>query len=68
LIGKEAEIIGVNDHQLHELPLLLELARRGTLNLSDAITHTVPLDAYSINQAMDNLENFRDDVRTVIVP
>jgi propanol-preferring alcohol dehydrogenase len=68
LLGKEAEIIGTNDHLFHELPLLLELARRGKLKLSDAITHTVPLDADAINQAMDNLETFSSDVRTVIVP
>src|SRR5215831_19275928 len=57
LLGREAEIIGSNDHLLHELPLLLELARRGKLKLSDAITHTIPLEANAINQAMDNLEN-----------
>ena len=68
LLGREAEIIGSNDHLLHELPLLLELARRGKLRLSDAITHTVPLDADAINQALDNLENFSSDVRTVIIP
>jgi propanol-preferring alcohol dehydrogenase len=68
LLGKESEIIGTNDHLLHELPLLLELARRGKLKLSDAITRTVPLDAGAINQALDNLENFSSDVRTVIVP
>lgn len=45
LIGREAEIIGTNDHLIHELPLLLELARRGKLQLSDAITRTVPLEA-----------------------
>jgi len=68
LLGKEAEIIGTNDHLLHELPLLLELARRGKLKLSDAITRTVPLDASAINQALDNLENYSSDLRTVIVP
>ena len=68
LLGKEAEIIGTNDHLLQELPLLLQLVRRGKLKLSDAITHTVPLDADAINQALDNLENFSSDVRTVIVP
>jgi 2-desacetyl-2-hydroxyethyl bacteriochlorophyllide A dehydrogenase len=68
LLGKEAEIIGTNDHLLHELPLLLELARRGKLKLSDAITHIVPLDTAAINQALDNLEHFSSDIRTVIVP
>ena len=37
-------LIGENDVLVRELPLLLELARRGKLKLSEAITHTVPLD------------------------
>ncbi|HEX6552629.1 MAG TPA: zinc-binding dehydrogenase [Ktedonobacteraceae bacterium] len=68
LVAREAEVIGTSDHLLHELPLLLELTRRGKLNLSEAVTRTVPLDAGAINQALDNLEHFRGDVRTVIVP
>jgi len=68
LLGREAEIIGSNDHLLHELPLLLELTRRGKLKLSDAITHTVPLDAASINQALENLDHFGSAIRTVIIP
>jgi 2-desacetyl-2-hydroxyethyl bacteriochlorophyllide A dehydrogenase len=68
LLGREAEIIGTNDHLLHELPLLLELARRGKLELSEAVTRTVPLDAGAINGVLDNLERFHGDVRTVIVP
>ena len=68
LICREGEVIGTSDHLLHELPLLLELARRGKLNLSEAVTRTVPLDADAINQALDNLEQFRSDIRTVIVP
>lgn len=68
LIGREGEVIGTSDHLLHELPLLLELARRGKLNLSGTVTSTVSLDADAINQVMDQLEHFRSDVRTVIVP
>jgi propanol-preferring alcohol dehydrogenase len=68
LICREGEVIGTMDHLLHELPLLLELTRRGKLNLSEAVTRTVPLDADAINQALDNLEQFRSDVRTAIVP
>ena len=66
LLGKENEIIGTNDHLLQELPLLIELTRRGKLNLSDAVTRTVPLDADVINQVLDDLEGFGGDVRTVI--
>jgi propanol-preferring alcohol dehydrogenase len=68
LICREAEVIGTMDHQLQELPLLLELVRRGKLNLREAITRTIPLDADVINQVLDNLDQFRSDVRTVIVP
>jgi propanol-preferring alcohol dehydrogenase len=68
LLGKETEIIGTNDHLLSELPLLIELVQRGKLDLSDVVTRTVPLNAEEINQVLDNLENFGDDVRAVIVP
>jgi 2-desacetyl-2-hydroxyethyl bacteriochlorophyllide A dehydrogenase len=68
LLGKEAEVIGTNDHLLQELPLLIELTRRGQLDLSEVVTRTVPLEADAINQVLDNLEHFRGAVRTVIVP
>jgi threonine dehydrogenase-like Zn-dependent dehydrogenase len=68
LIPTEAEIIGSSDHLAQELPELIELARRGTLDLSGVVTHTLPLDAQAINAAMDRLEHFSDDVRVVITP
>lgn len=68
LLGKEAEIIGSNDHLLHELPLLVEYVHRGLLDLSSVVTRTVPLEAGAINQALDALECFGEGVRTVIVP
>jgi 2-desacetyl-2-hydroxyethyl bacteriochlorophyllide A dehydrogenase len=68
LIGNEAEIIGSNDHLLQELPLLLELARRGILDLTRVVTRTIPLDAEAVNQALDDLGQFRGEVRTVITP
>jgi 2-desacetyl-2-hydroxyethyl bacteriochlorophyllide A dehydrogenase len=68
LLGKEAEIIGAADHLLWELPLLVEFVRRGMLDLSHVVTRTVPLEAAAINEAMDALERFGGEVRTVIVP
>jgi len=69
LLGPEAELIGSNDHLLSELPLLLELARRGDLDLSDAVSRTIPLDADLINQTLDELSEFGSEaIRTVIVP
>ena len=68
VLGKEAEIIGASDHLLTELPQILEFARRGWLNFEHVVTRTVPLDAGAINNVLDALDEFRSDVRTVIVP
>jgi 2-desacetyl-2-hydroxyethyl bacteriochlorophyllide A dehydrogenase len=68
LIGKELEIIGSNDHLFQELPLVVELARRKVLDTARLVTRTVPLEAGPINQALDELEKFGGEVRTVIVP
>lgn len=68
LMGKEAEIMGTDDHLLGELPILLQFARRGMLDLSNVVQKTIPLDADAINETMDALEQFGDTVRTVIVP
>jgi 2-desacetyl-2-hydroxyethyl bacteriochlorophyllide A dehydrogenase len=68
LLGPEAELIGSNDHLLHELPLLLEYARRGILDLSQVVSRTVPLEAQAVNAVLDELERFTAGVRTVIVP
>jgi len=67
LIGYEAEVIGSNDHLLQELPLLIDLARQKILDTSHIVSQTMPLDAGKINQRLDDLEDFTDDVRAVIV-
>jgi D-arabinose 1-dehydrogenase-like Zn-dependent alcohol dehydrogenase len=67
LIGYEAEIIGSNDHLLQELPLLIDMARQKTLDTSYVVSQRIPLDAEKINQRLDDLENYTDDVRAVIV-
>lgn len=68
LLNKEAEIIGVSDHLASEIPLLLDLARTGKLDLSHGIIRTVPLEAGPVNGVLDRLEEFGDDVRVVISP
>jgi propanol-preferring alcohol dehydrogenase len=68
LLGKEAELIGANDHLLQELPLLLDLARRGALDLTRVVARTVPLDAGAVNEVLDELDRYAAPVRTVIVP
>ncbi len=68
LLGREAEIIGVSDHLASEIPQLLEWARRGGLDLSRAVTRSVPLEAGAINGVLDDLGKFGNDVRVVITP
>jgi propanol-preferring alcohol dehydrogenase len=66
MVGKETELIGSSDHLAQELPAVLELARRGLLQLGEVVTDTVSLDAGAINLAMDRLEHYGEDIRTVI--
>jgi propanol-preferring alcohol dehydrogenase len=68
LIGHEAEIIGSNDHLLQELPLLIDMARRGILDTSRVVSQVIPLDANRVNRRLDDLAHFTSDVRAVIVP
>jgi len=68
VLGKEAEIIGSNDHLLSELPLLVDMARRKILDTSRVVSQVIPLDADRINQRLDDLDSFTNDVRFVITP
>jgi Zn-dependent alcohol dehydrogenase len=58
----------VSDHLAQELPALIEWTRRGRLDLSKAITRSVPLDATAVNDELDQLEKFGRSVRVVITP
>jgi propanol-preferring alcohol dehydrogenase len=68
LLNKETEIIGVSDHLASEIPVLLDLARTGKLDLSHGIIRAVSLDAGIVNGVLDRLEEFSDEVRVVITP
>jgi len=68
LLNKEAEIIGVSDHLASEMPLLLELARSGKLQIPPTVTRVIPLEAKAINTALDGLDKVTDHIRTVIEP
>jgi 2-desacetyl-2-hydroxyethyl bacteriochlorophyllide A dehydrogenase len=68
IVGREAELIGVSDHLLAELRLLVELAERGRLDLRGVVARTVPLEAAAVNAALDELEGFKAAGRTVILP
>lgn len=68
LIGREAELIGVSDHLLSEIPDLLEWEERGALRLDPVVRRTVPLEAEAVNGTLDRLEGLEAEGRTVIVP
>lgn len=68
LLMKEAELIGASDHLAREIPQLIRWVQQGRLDLSHSITRTVPLDADAINDALDRLDQFSDEVRVVITP
>jgi 2-desacetyl-2-hydroxyethyl bacteriochlorophyllide A dehydrogenase len=68
LLNKEAAVIGVSDHLARELPLLLDWARQGKLDLSRVVSRTVPLEAEAINEVLDGLERFGSEVRVVVTP
>ena len=68
VLGGEAQVIGSNDHLLSELPTVIEMARRGTLDTSQVVTRSIPLDASAINAALDGLEMYAGGIRTVVVP
>src|SRR5580658_10202571 len=60
VINKEVEIIGVSDHLASEIPVLLEMARTGKLQIPAAVTRIIPLDARLVNEALDVLEMVGD--------
>lgn len=68
LVKREVDLRGSADHLSSEVDELLALAGNGTLDLSDAITRRIPLDAAEVTDAMDRLEAFGDEIRVVIEP
>jgi threonine dehydrogenase-like Zn-dependent dehydrogenase len=68
ILGPEAELIRSNDHLLSELPTVIEMARRGIIDVSRVVTCTIPLEAAAINAILDTLERHGAGIRTVIEP
>jgi propanol-preferring alcohol dehydrogenase len=66
LLVRERRIIGCSDHTRAELVELMELARTGAIDMSSAITRTVPLEADAVNGVLDDLERGTSHLRTVI--
>jgi len=67
LIGKEAEVMGVSDHLAREIPDLLNWAVAGKLQPETGISNTVSLDVTAVNQVYEKLEQFGEEIRTVIL-
>jgi D-arabinose 1-dehydrogenase-like Zn-dependent alcohol dehydrogenase len=67
ILGKH-ELIGSNDHLLHDIRALFHLAETGAIRLGHIVTDRIPPDAAPVNAALARLDNFGAGVRTVIVP
>ena len=65
IIGKEIEIIGVNDHLKKELTQIIDLVRSGRLDLSHSVTHRVPLE--KVNEGLRILEDENEKPIRVVV-
>jgi threonine dehydrogenase-like Zn-dependent dehydrogenase len=64
IIGKEMEIVGVDDHLKTELIQLVKLVRNGRIDLSRSITHMVALA--DINSGFEILESNRENVIRIV--
>ena len=66
IIGKEMELIGVNDHLRSELAQLVDMVGSGRIDLSASVTHRVHLD--EVNTGLSILEEGTGNpIRVVIV-
>ncbi len=64
LIGKEMEIVGVDDHLKSDLIILIDLVRTRKLDLSHSVTHKVSLE--DINAGFKILENPKEQPIRVV--
>jgi 2-desacetyl-2-hydroxyethyl bacteriochlorophyllide A dehydrogenase len=66
IIGKEMELIGVNDHLRSELAELIDIVASGKMDLSTSITHRVHLN--DVNTGLRILEErIGNPIRVVVV-
>ncbi|MEM1589346.1 MAG: zinc-binding dehydrogenase [Candidatus Bathyarchaeia archaeon] len=67
IIGKEMEIIGVNDHLKSEMIQLINLVESGKIDISNSITHMVTLE--NVNYGMEILEKkIGNPIKVVVIP
>ena len=65
IIGKEMEVVGVDDHLKSELDELVRLVRSRKVDLSRSVTHRVTLE--TINQGFHILESRREKAVRVVM-
>ena len=65
IIGKEMEIVGVDDHLKTELTQLVSFAKSGRIDLSHSVTHKVRLQ--EINEGLRILEDENEKPIRVVV-
>ena len=65
IIGKEIEIVGVDDHLRLELNQLVRLVRTGRVDLSHSVTHRITLE--NINEGFRILEDKNEKPIRVVV-
>jgi len=68
VLARERRIIGCSDHLRSELVEVLGMAARREIDLSAAITRTVPLEAGAISEVLDDIDRGTTHLRSVIVP
>jgi len=66
LVTREAELVGAADHLGSEIEELLDMAAAGRIDVGPFVTNRIPLEVDEVNSAMDRLDAFGDDIRTVI--
>ena len=66
LLARERRVIGCSDHTREELVDLLDLVAAGEVDLSGAITRTIPFDAGAVNDALSDLHRGSSHLRTAI--
>ena len=68
LIRSEVEILGSADHLASEVGEVLSWADRGVIDIDRLVTRRIPFVLAEVNAALDRLEGFGDEIRSVIVP
>ncbi|HWC64864.1 MAG TPA: zinc-binding dehydrogenase [Thermoanaerobaculia bacterium] len=68
LLSGERRILGCSDHLRSDLVDLMDLAARGRIDLSRAITRRVRLEAPAIDGVLDELEAGTSHLRTIVTP